>query len=72
LKTTCHRRADRPGDVVLEEAEAWIRLEVPDVLPHAGIEVVEPDNLDAVAAKTIAEVGPQESSGARDEGSHYL
>jgi hypothetical protein len=31
---------------------------VPDVLA-AGIEVVEPENLDSVAAKTVAKVGPR-------------
>lgn len=53
-----HGRAYGPRDVVLEETKARIPFKVPHVLAPAGIEVVEPENLDAVAAKTIAEVGP--------------
>jgi len=57
---------------VLEEIEARVILEVADILATAGIEVVEPENLDAVAAKTVAEVGSQEAGRACDEGSHVL
>jgi hypothetical protein len=55
---------------VLEQTEARISLKMLDILAPAGTKVVEPDNLDAVAAKTIAQVGPQEPGGARHEGSH--
>jgi len=46
---------------------------LPDVLAPAGMEVIERENLDAVAAKTIAEVvGPPEPGIARDEGYHQF
>jgi len=44
---------------VLEETEARISLKVLDVLGACGTKVVESDNVDAVAAKTIAQVGPK-------------
>jgi hypothetical protein len=57
---------------VLEEPEARIPIQVRDVLIPARIEIVEPEDLDTVIAKTIAQVGPQEPGGARNEGSNVV
>ena len=59
-------------DVVLDEGEVGVALEVGDVLALAGDEVVDADDLVALAEQQVGEVGAEEAGGAGDQDAQEL
>jgi hypothetical protein len=60
----------RGGDVVLDETEALVRREILDVVPPAGDQVVDADDLMPVGEHAGAQVVAQEAAAAGDQYAH--
>ena len=57
---------DKLGDIVLDDPEAGIGREVAQIDGGASHHVVDRKNIPAAIDETVAKMGPQKSSAARD------